>query len=66
MSKPISIPNTTPITFHDSAYKSRTLFLSDSNTALNIIAAKIEVSDPAAIAYLDQHPDFNCLEEGRV
>lgn len=43
--------------FADKAYKSRTIVLSDGRS-FAVERGRIEADDPALIAYLEQHPDF--------
>lgn len=48
---------TSRVVFADKAYKSRTIVLSDGRS-FAVERGRIEADDPALIAYLEQHPDF--------
>ncbi|WP_375592181.1 hypothetical protein [Chitiniphilus eburneus] len=46
------------VTFTDKAFKSRTLVLPDGR-AFPVAKSRITANDPALIAYLDRHADFD-------
>lgn len=50
-------PLGTPIAFRDKAFKSRTIIIDDGR-AFQVEKYGIEAQDPALIAYLDKHPEF--------
>ena len=56
--QPTELKASTVPVFRDKAYKSRILILDDGR-AFAVEKARIEATDPALLAYLEQHPDFS-------
>lgn len=50
-------PLETPVIFKDKAFKSRMIVLGDGR-AFQVDRSQIEATDPALIAHLDKHADF--------
>lgn len=49
--------STAPVVFADKAFKSRTIVLEDGRT-FAVEKGRIVANDPALVAYLDKHPEF--------
>lgn len=57
MTKKSTAPESAPVTFHDKAFKSRTVVLPDGRT-FAVEKSRITTADPALIDHLDQLSDF--------
>lgn len=57
MAKNTSNTTTGPVLFADQVFKSRTIVLDDGRS-FAVVKGRIAAQDPALIAYLDQHPEF--------
>lgn len=53
----------TSVIFKDKAFKSRTVVLEDGRT-FSVDKSRIEATDAALIAHLDNHPDFERIQPG--
>lgn len=53
----------TPIIYQDKAFKSRTIVLEDRR-AFQVDKSRIEANDPALIAHLDKHAEFERIVSG--
>ncbi|MCG9083939.1 hypothetical protein [Laribacter hongkongensis] len=62
MAKPENKPDA-GVTFRDTAYKSRQIILDDGRVC-HITGSSITTDDPALIAHLDRHGDFERVSEG--
>ena len=56
-------PPATPVVFRDKAFKSRMIVLNDGR-AFPVEKSRIEATDAALIAHLDNHPDFERIQSG--
>lgn len=66
MAKPENKPDTgtaAGVTFRDTAYKSRQIILDDGRV-FQVTGSAITTDDPALIAHLDRHGDFERVNEG--
>lgn len=52
-----------PVVFKDKAFKSRMILLADGRPFL-VDKSRIEATDAALIAHLDNHPDFERIQTG--
>lgn len=52
---------TTSVVFSDKTFKIRTIVLEDGRT-FGVERSRIVAADPALVAYLDKHPEFERAE----
>ena len=60
-SEAIALSQATGVSFHDSAFRTRTVVFPDGETAM-VEQSLIVVSDQEHITYLDRHADFERVD----